>query len=198
MQFHACTQPLLLSQDKFVECSIYKDEAINVDLDQFRRLPFNLDKGQISRWYFYVFGISADLCKPWIKVDANQDMIDYIFIARSYRYRTPGIDYSFLKRYSKIAFVGVEEEFKEMKRCIPHLEYRRVKDFLELAKVIAGSKFFIGNQSFPFSLAEGLKCKRILEISYNYPNVVVTGSNSYDFLFQPQFEKIVEKLYAEA
>lgn len=191
-------KPLLLSQYQFVECTIYKDEPINIDLDQFRLLPFNLDKGQISRWYFYVFGLSADLCKPWLKIDSYPEMKEYILLSRSHRYRTPGIDYSFINRYPKVAFVGVEEEFNEMKAFIPGLEYRRVNNFLELARVIAGSKFFIGNQSFPFSLAEGLKCRRLLEVSYKYPNVVVTGQNGYDFLFQPQFEKLVEQLYNES
>ena len=86
------------------------------------------------------------------------------------------------------------DEFEEMKKQLPKLEYKPVANFLELASVIAGSKLFIGNQSFPFSLAEALKVRRVLEVFYQCPNVLVEGANGYDFCYQPQFEKIVSDL----
>jgi ADP-heptose:LPS heptosyltransferase len=92
-------------------------------------------------------------------------------------------------------FVGVEAEYAEMRQQLPKLEYRPVQHFLELAQVIAGSRLFIGNQSFPFAIAEGLKVKRLLEIYHLSPNVNVEGPLGYDFCFQPQFERLVEKLY---
>ncbi|MEK7224455.1 MAG: hypothetical protein AAB221_02085, partial [Bacteroidota bacterium] len=61
-------------------------------------------------------------------------------------------------------------------------------------QVIAGCKFFIGNQSFPFALAEALKVKRALELCFECPNVIPEGENAYDFVYQPQFEKIVRQL----
>jgi hypothetical protein len=69
-----------------------------------------------------------------------------------------------------------------------------VSNFLELARVIAGCKFFIGNQSFPFAVAEGLKVPRALELCFECPNVIPEGPQAYDFLYQPQFEKIVREL----
>jgi hypothetical protein len=64
-----------------------------------------------------------------------------------------------------------------------------------MASIISGSKFFIGNQSFPFSIAEGLKAKRVLEVYYRAPNIIVEGANGFDFCYQPQFEKIVANLF---
>jgi ADP-heptose:LPS heptosyltransferase len=81
---------------------------------------------------------------------------------------------------------------------IPQLEYRGVSNFLEMASVIKGSMFFIGNQSFPFSIAEGLKKRRLLEVYHRSPNVIVEGAEGYDFVYQPQFEKIVSDLYARS
>jgi len=81
-----------------------------------------------------------------------------------------------------------------MRKFVPDIEYRPVQNFLELAEIIAGCKFFIGNQSFPFSLAEALKVNRVLEVYYSCPNVIVEGRNAFDFCFQPQFELIVQKL----
>jgi hypothetical protein len=189
--------PLLQAQKEISSCTIYDGaSAVDFDLDQIRRHPILMSRGNIARWYFYVFAINADLGKAWLTVEPDTSFKETIVIARSQRYREPGIDYSFLRHY-KTAFVGVEQEYNEMKEMIPNIEFLPVKDFLQMAGVIAGSKFFIGNQSFPFSVAEGLKVKRLLEVYYLAPNVSVEGNNGYDFCFQPQFEKLAKKLYEE-
>ena len=193
----AMLQPLLMAQKDFASCTVYSQQEIDYDLDLIRSYPFPLNRGNISRWYFYIFAVNADLGKAWLQVRPDQSMSDYIVIARSQRYRQPLIDYSFLKKYRKIAFVGVPQEFKDMQEMLPSIEYRPVEDFLELARVIAGSKLFIGNQSFPFSIAEALKTKRMLEVYHQSPNVNVEGANGYDFCFQPQFEKLVSQLLGE-
>lgn len=187
-------RPLLLHQPQIKSCDIYNGQPINYDLDLFRQYPFNYKIGNIARWYFLTFGINADLGKLWLQVPANTSLNDTIVIARSRRYRNPAIDYSFLNRYPNLVFVGLEEEYLDMKKMLPKIQYGPVKNFLELASIIAGSRFFIGNQSFPFSLAEGLKVKRMLEVYHQSPNVVVEGANGYDFCYQPQFEKLVADL----
>lgn len=188
-------RPLLTTQPQIVSCTVHKStDHIDVDLDLMRSHPVNMGAGHIARWYFHVFAVNADLGKPWLTAQPDESMSDHIVIARSQRYHQPGIDYSFLKKYPRLLFVGVEQEWKEMKDLLPAIEYRPVNNFLELAQTIAGSKLFIGNQSFPFSIAEGLKTKRLLEVYWRAPNVIPEGPNGYDFYFQPQFEKLVEKL----
>lgn len=188
-------RPLLLHQHQIESCDIYNGQHIDYDLDVFRQYPFNFKIGHIARWYFLTFGINADLGKPWLQAPADTTFNDTIVIARSRRYRNPGIDYSFLNQYPKLVFAGLEEEYTDLKKMLPKVQYRPVKDFLELASIIAGARFFIGNQSFPFSLAEGLKVKRLLEVYHQSPNVIVEGENGYDFCYQPQFEKLVSELF---
>ncbi|MFL5774040.1 MAG: hypothetical protein ACJ75F_12840 [Flavisolibacter sp.] len=194
-QMVSMLQPLLLEQPYIQSCDTYKDQQVDFDMDIFRQYPFNYRMHSIARWYFLAFGISSDLGKPWLHVTPNDHFKDAIVIARSHRYHAPGIDYSFLKRYPRTVFVGLQNELEEMRKMIPTIEYYPVKDFLELASVINGSRFFIGNQSFPFSLAEALKCKRLLEVYHISPNVIVEGAYGFDFCYQPQFEKLAEKLY---
>lgn len=193
----AMLQPLLLAQKDFVTVDILKDQPVDYNLDLIREYPFPLNRGNIARWYFYIFAVNYDLGKPWLHVHPDQSMKDHIVIARSQRYRQPLIDYSFLRKYKKIAFVGVPQEFDDMRQMLPDIEYRPVEDFLQLAQVIAGSKLFIGNQSFPFSIAEALKAKRMLEVYHQSPNVSVEGTDGYDFCFQPQFEKLVARVIGE-
>jgi len=191
----AMLAPLLLSQPGFATCDILHDQRVDFDLDYFRKYPFDYNKGHICRWYFQTYGITADLGKPWLTVKSGVCFENEIVIARSFRYRAPGISYAFLSQYPNISFVGLKDEYEDMKQHIPSLKYKTVNNFLELAEVIAGCKFFIGNQSFPFSLAEALKVKRALEVYFECPNVIPEGKDAYDFCYQPQFEKIVKQLY---
>lgn len=187
-------RPLLLAQDYIKDVMTDAEVTPDYNMDIFRKYPFDYRMGHIARWYFHVFGVNANLSNSWLTVPPNDLFKSCIVISRSFRFRTPGIDYSFLKKFSPVVFVGLAEEYEEMKQNIPSLEYKKVSDFLELAAIIKGSKLFIGNQSFPFALAEALKVKRVLEVSYEYPNVIVDGENGYDFCYQPQFEKIVNSI----
>ncbi len=187
-------QPLLQQQPEIVDFAAWKGEPIHYDLTAFRSFPFDYRMYSITRWYFLTFAVTADLGKPWLQITPDQRFADKIVLARSSRYHALGISYSFLSKYNNLIFVGVQEEYETMKKEIPDLQYQPVNDFAELAAIIAGCKLFIGNQSFPFSLAEALKVPRILEVYYQCPNVVPEGPNAYDFCYQPQFEKIVSDL----
>ncbi|MBI5858610.1 MAG: hypothetical protein HZB42_13305 [Sphingobacteriales bacterium] len=186
--------PLLLSQPGFASCDILSDQKIDYDLDEFRKYPFDYNTNHICRWYFHMYGITTDLSKAWLTVKPDASLNNEIVIARSFRYRAPGISYDFLKAYPNTSFVGTKEEYEDLKSAIPALKHKQVSNFLELAQVIAGCKFFIGNQSFPFALAEALKVKRALELCFECPNVIPEGENAYDFVYQPQFEKVVKEL----
>ncbi|MEJ7610689.1 MAG: hypothetical protein WKF88_05855 [Ferruginibacter sp.] len=187
--------PLLLHQPQIESCSIYNKEHMDYDLDLFRDYSFLIDRGSMSRWYFHVYAISAPLYKPWLKAPEIRGLEDAIVIARSHRYRNPFIDYSFLSKYSRLIFIGVKEEYDDMKKTLPLLEWRPVQDFLEMATIINSSRLFIGNQSFPFSIAESLKVNRLLEIYFRIPNVIPEGPGANDFMYQPQFEASVQRLY---
>ena len=77
---------------------------------------------------------------------------------------------------------------------IHNLEFHDCKDFLEMAEIIKGSKFFIGNECFAYSIAESLKIPRLLEASPDFPVVFPTSSNGYDFYHQNHFEKLFKNL----
>ena len=187
--------PLIQSQPYINSCDTYTDQQIDIDLDFFRAGLVPQDKGNIARWCGYITGISPDLWKPWISVKADTTYANNIIIARSGRYHNKLIDHSFLNKYDNIKFIGVADEFKEIQKIIPAIEWIPVTNFLQMAQFIAGCKVFIGNQSFPYSIAEAMKVPRILEISYEIINVVPEGENGHDFLFQDHFEWLVEDLY---
>ncbi|HTH83206.1 MAG TPA: hypothetical protein VL490_09740 [Mucilaginibacter sp.] len=186
--------PLISSQQYINSVVIYSGQDIHLDLTLFRKAGFALDKGNIARWSFFTAGITPNLGEVWLKVKPDESFADHIILARSSRYNNMLVDYAFLSKYKKLLFVGVESEYQEMKNIIPDLQWHQVDDFLQLAQVIAGCKLFIGNQSFPYAIAEGLKTRRMLEVYYQIPNVMPEGGNGYDFCFQKHFEWLVNDL----
>ena len=186
--------PLIQAQIYINKCGVSTDQEIAIDLDFFRAGFVPQDKGNIAHWCGYITGINPDLWKSWITVKPNMDYAGTIILARSERYRNVMIDHSFLAKYDNVKFLGVESEFNDIKQLIPNIEWVKVDNFLEMARIIAGCKFFIGNQSFPFSIAEALKVPRVLEVSLDVINVVPEGPGGHDFLFQDHFESLIDQL----
>ncbi len=186
--------PLLNAQDYIAKSEAYNNQKVHIDLDFFRNKTISLHNSNLARWYSYVTGFTPELWKPWIDVTPDTSFNDKIILARSERYRNSTINYSFLKDYKNVVFIGVKSEYEDMKKAIPDLQTVQVKNFLDLAQMIAGCKVFIGNQSFPYSIAEGLKTPRILEAYYHLAHVIPEGENAHDYYYQNHFESLVKQL----
>ena len=189
--------PLIKAQPYINDCGVNTDRQIDIDLDYIRAGAIPQDKGNIARWCGYITGVNPVLWKKWLTVEPNNDYNNTIIVARSERYRNTLISYKFLSKYDNLVFVGVKSEYDDIKKAIPNIKWVQVDDFLQLAQIIAGCKVFIGNQSFPFSIAEGLKVPRILELSFDVINVVPEGEGAHDFFFQDHFEALVERLASQ-
>ncbi len=190
--------PLLTAQSYIKRLEVQQaGDAVDHDLDSFRDAPLLIDRLGISRWYFYMFGVTADLSRPWLTATPDRAYARSIVVARSFRYRNLALNHRFLEGMGDIVFVGLRDEYEDFKRQVPSARWVEVADFLQLARIIAGARLFIGNQSFPYSLAEGLKVRRVLELDPGMPNVVPAGEHAHDVLFQKQFEVVVGRLLAE-
>jgi hypothetical protein len=185
---------LLRPQPYIDHIEIHTDQLIDIDLDYFRAGGIPLDKGNIARWCSYLTGVNPVLWKSWLTVEPDKSYANTIVMARSERYRNYTVNYKFMNKYPDIAFIGVESEYNDIKKTLPHIRWVQVNDFMEMARIIAGAKFFMGNQSFPYSIAEGLKVPRILETSFEVINVVPEGNDGYDFFFQEHLESLVSML----
>lgn len=186
--------PLLQAQQGIASAARHAGEPLDADLDAFRDAPIDTERGHIARWYCAVFAVSVDLSRPWLSVPPLPGLEDTVVVARSSRYRNPALDWRALRRLPKLAFVGLEPEFDDLRRLLPSLEFVRTDDFLHLARVIRGCRFFVGNQSAPFALAEALKVPRILEAYGRLPNVIPDGEGGYEAWMQPQFEFLLQHL----
>lgn len=192
--------PLLKSQSYIGDAKVWEGEPIDVDLNKFREMQINTAVGQIQRWYFYVFpNLACDLSGEYIELpETDMDIAKgKIIVNRTERYHNELISYFFLKKYEKeLIFAGTPKEHelfcKEWRLDIPYLQ---VNDFLEYAQAIKQSRFYLGNQSMGFQIAEGIKHPRILEVCQFAPNVIPCGENAFDFQVQVGVEYYVDYLY---
>jgi hypothetical protein len=102
--------------------------------------------------------------EPWLSIPEKREIAPVV-IHRSTRYHAE--DFPWLRvveTYGDDAvFVGEEVEHRDFTARYGRVRYYETHTFLELAQVIAGAILFVGNQSSPAAVAEGLKAKKILE-----------------------------------
>jgi hypothetical protein len=108
---------------------------------------------------------------PWLAVDRPAVEATVVF-ARSSRCRNEAFPWKRLwSAYRNTAgFVGTREEHDDFTRSIGPIPHLATTNLLDVARVIAGSRLFVGNQSCPAAIAEGLKHPMILEVYPPMPN----------------------------
>ena len=91
---------------------------------------------------------------------------DYVVINKTSRYDTGTFDWKGLveKYRQKIRFIGNYKEYENFCAKYGHCKYHFLNDALEAARLIAGCKLFVSNQSLFHTIAEGLKVNLILEL----------------------------------
>jgi len=197
-------KPLVESQDYINSFPKWTGEKITVDLDRIRVMDVNMPYGHIARWYAYCFpDMYCDISKRWLHAPASAEIADRvkgkIIVNRTERYPGRFIQYFFLEKYKdRLIFAGLPSEHEKFQKDWNlEIELLQVNNFLELAQAIQFCKFFLGNQSMCFALAEAMKTPRILEACHFVPNVVPVGGICYDFYYQDALEFYVDKLNKE-
>lgn len=191
--------PLLKAQYYIEDVTVFTGQEVDYDMDDIRLKTFtNQPLGSINRWSFYVFPeMSCNLSEQWVlfyKKDESKK--DTVFINFTDRYRNNWISYWFLKPFEKtIRFIGLpKERDKFCNQWGLNIELEESNDFLELANKMAACKFYMGNASMGFQIAEGLKIPRLLETYQVMPNVIPMGANGYDAYHQKAMQFYFNKL----
>lgn len=162
------------------------------DLNHFRnawvnhQLKDKLNITTLCACHFYEVGLLNDFecLETWLEC-GEPIQTGKVIVHRSPRYQAPSTGpQSFPwqklvdKHHEEMLFVGLESEYESFCRLFKQkVSFFKVKDFLELAKVIKGGRCFVGNQSFPLSVAVGLgqivhveECPRSPDCRFNREN----------------------------
>jgi hypothetical protein len=195
-------KPLLLEQEYIEGFEVYKGEAVDLDFQITRdRKYIPMPYGDIYHWSWTVFPqLACDLSEKWLGIHKKMDALDIylnkIVVNFTERYRNPYITYYFLRQYQKnIIFLGnIEEHKKFCEQWDLKITHVTVENFVELAHLIDNCKFFLGNQSFCFHVANAMKMPRILEVCSQFPNTLPNGKDGYSFIYQDALTFYFDKL----
>jgi hypothetical protein len=104
-----------------------------------------------------------------------------IVINRTARYNNPLFPWQqIMDDYrSKIIYVGLPAEYAEFSKQYGSVDYHICNNYTNIMEVIAGAKLFIGNQSFPYAIAESMKQNCIQETDTWVGNCQFYRHNAY-------------------
>lgn len=162
--------PLLELQPCLKRVEMWRGQSVCYDLDYFREYWFaQPDRNvgtTIAEWHCRAFGVDpVEITKKWLhNIDGKK--VAKVIINRTARQHGQCFDWKRVITYYKghIAFVGLAGEHEAFVKEFGFVPFYKCKDGLELAQVIEGAKLFVGAQSFPEAIAEGLKKPKILEV----------------------------------
>lgn len=158
----------------------YRDEKVDLDLDRFRDDYGPGSDVHLAVRHLKTFGADYDLSLPWLE-NIEPLYVGDIVIHNSLRWRDLSLNWRVLREFQdQCVFIGFKNEYRAFQRKTGlKVRFRESKNILELAGAIRASKLFIGNQSLGFALAEALKQPRILEVSYQEPDVMPQSYNGH-------------------
>ena len=164
---------LLRSQPAITGASLWCGQRPDFLLDQFRNKRhdgLNLVDAHLKA--FDAERIPSE--EGWLTVDGPQEHGHDVIFARSLE--RPGLPRFWLDLYELLgrdaAFVGTRAEHRAFCRQYGTIRFLERANLLELARVIAGAKLFVGNQSCPYAIAEGLGVPAILQVDPESVNCV--------------------------
>lgn len=163
--------PLLECQPNIAAAKIWSGEVVDHNLDRFRN--HHPMRRNLADCHLKALGLDVTLSdRQWLQVPEVEE--HPVVFARSLSFRgIPGFWEETYRLLGKEAiFVGTEQEHEEFEFHIGDVAFRPTQNLLELAQVIAGTKLFIGNQSCPYAIAEGLKRPAMQEVYLITPNCV--------------------------
>lgn len=146
------------------------------DLNSFRKREFKLEGHTLVRVHGIPFGCNP-ATMPWLTPahDWKKGAHQRALIARSFRYHNPSVNWPALAKHlrlkhDRIAFVGLEAEWREFQKIVPGIDWLPTANLADLARAIYESHYFAGNQSMPLALAIGLGVEHAVEVCTEAPN----------------------------
>lgn len=174
--------PLLLKQEYITKASIWNNESVTTDLDGFRLNPLLKRRKNLSEFILDHFSVPvSELRTSWLVAD-KLHMADFVFHFTE-RWRNIKAEW-YVKKILKIhnkssVFVGYEHEWKEFCRNFGKIDFHKVSDFLEMASIINGAKFFVGNQSCGNAMAIALGKSCFQMVASNIRDCIFVRKHHY-------------------
>lgn len=167
-------KPLLKNQVYIKDVLEWSGELVDYNLDLFRQ---HIKYNNLAYSHLSAFNLKHEEAnKKWIAVfNKNDYFTNKIIISRTPKVQGNHEFWEFeVRKYKdQCVFIGLKKEHEIFEYTLGYsVEYYPVNNALDLAECLYSCSKFIGNQSMPQSIAEGLKINLICEVNRNYPAVL--------------------------
>lgn len=138
-----------------------------ISLSDFRKLKLNTSAGEIRSWYYELVSqhLPQDYSRKIINVEKNTvpEVKDKIVLCLTNRYRNCFLDLKVLEGFKKyLVFLGFDSEYESFCKEFFELDRIETKDGLHTARIFNSAIGVLSNQSGNYTIAEQMKCNRIL------------------------------------
>ncbi len=118
--------------------------------------------------------------RQWLYVEPSMETKGMVVINRTSRYNNAFFPWKRVVEHygGRIVFIGLKHEHESFCNQFGRVSWRETKDMLDMARLIAGSELFIGNQSSANALNEGLKHPVIQETYLHIPDCIFRRANA--------------------
>jgi len=166
--------PIIRVQPYIESADVWRGEKIDCYLDRFReQVPWTEN---LADRHAKVVGVpTAAPYEAWLFVERSTSVPDLpVALARSKNYRGVRGFWETCHRAvgDRAFFIGTAEEHSDFCEAVGEIRHVPTSNLLEVAELIAGASLFIGNQSCPYAIAEGLKRPVIQETYAAIPNCI--------------------------
>ena len=148
-----------LLESQGIAVSPHEGEKIDYDLSTYRNGGLLYGQNiatRVANWML----VKPDLNKPWLSIGSKHPATKgKIVISRGARWHGEYFPWKQIVEElgEHCLFIGLQEELDAFCDQFGDVEYLPTEDLYEAAQAIAGSDLFIGNQSSPNAICEGLK-----------------------------------------
>lgn len=180
---------LMMRQPYIADVRPYRPgEGVTFNLNDFRARLFNAIKHGIGKdkhlthWMCEAHGVPHTvLLEQWLTIDDPISAGDVVFVRagagrpQHQVYHNPTFPWHqvWKKYHERAVFIGTESEHEIFCATCGEVPHHKTATLLEAARVIAGCKLFVGNQTATHAIAEGLKKNILLEVWREGPNCIV-------------------------
>lgn len=176
---------LLLKQQAYVSDVLpWNGQRTDYNLNDFRAMMSKaVSRGKskdvcLSDWVLDTHGVQrSERDRQWLTVEPLKIapvVISRAGAGRESRHRYHNYQFPWnrvVEKYSDAAvFIGTEPEHREFCDVFGNVPWHPTADLFEAARVIAGCDLFVGNQSCPHMIAQGLFKNIVLEVWPQGPN----------------------------
>ena len=171
---------LLEIQPYIGKCGEYSNQTIDKSFIDFRQNghPFGKTLAELhANW----INQPVDFSKKWLFCPEDKRFYGSIIVNKTSRYNNTLFAWKELTNTlrDKMLFVGSDLEYNVFCNRYGKIDRLKINTYLDLAIAIKSCECFIGNQSSPNCIAEGLKHDSILEVCLKTPDCIFKRYNTY-------------------